>query len=253
MDVHDALGPVSGAERQSAPKVVVQSIYCEIGFPELIMTVPLEPFEMRVLGALIEKEHTTPEYYPMTLKALVAACNQKSNRQPVLQLSENEVLRTLDELRKKRLATRVHMQGNRVPKFEHRLAETFEVDRQETAILMELMLRGPQTLAELKTRGSRIYPFSRMIQVEAAMERLMSRTPQAMAAKLPRQKDQKEPRYAHLLAGEPLIEELPAEPPLIQPTESSDPMGKMELEIQEMRQELAELKQQFQAFKAQFD
>lgn len=217
------------------------------------MTLPLEPFEIRILGALIEKEHTTPEYYPMTLRALTAACNQKSNRHPVLQLSEDEVSRTLDELRKKRLVTLVHEHRSRVPKFEHRFAEALEVDRQETAILMELMLRGPQTLAELKARGSRIYPFSAMIQVEAAMERLMSRNPQAMATDLPRQKGQKEPRYAHLLGGEPPIQESPTEVPDVQATQSSDRMAELELEIRALRQELDALKQEFESFKTQFD
>ena len=156
--------------------------------------------EIRVLGCLIEKEMTTPDYYPLTLNALTNACNQKSNRDPVVDLEETDVVRALDALRMKGLAMQAHGEGSRVPKYRHSLAEKLFLEPEELAILCELFLRGPQTVGELRGRAGRMHDFEDLAQVEAVLQELMERQP-PMAAKLPRQPGRKEHRYAHLLGG----------------------------------------------------
>src|SRR5258707_3905082 len=164
------------------------------------MQLTLTPIEARVLGALIEKEITTPEYYPLSLNALANACNQKSNRDPALHLEESEIRRALNDLESQSLARSVG--DSRVTKFEHRLQDAFNFYRPETAIICELLLRGPQTPGELRTRASRMHPFEDLESVHSALQRLEKREP-PMVTVLPRQPGRKESRYAHLL-GDPV-------------------------------------------------
>ncbi len=172
------------------------------------MTLHLSPVEARVLGALIEKEITTPEYYPLSLNALVNACNQKNNREPVMQLGEDEVRQALHRLQDRELAAAVH--DSRVAKYEHRLQEVFNFTRGETAVLCVLLLRGPQTPGELRGRTERMHRFEELDDVVSVLEKLAQREP-ALVAALPRQPGSREIRYAHLMSGEPDISQLAAE------------------------------------------
>lgn len=175
------------------------------------MDVRLDEVEARVLASLIEKQVTTPEYYPMTLNALTAACNQKSNRDPVMALEETVVVRVLDGLQERGLIVRTVTAGGRVPKYRHSFAEKVPLGAARMAVLCELMLRGAQTVGELKGRASRMHPFEDLQAVEAALTALAGREP-PLAVLLPRQPGRKEPRWAHLLCGPPEIaEEAPAE------------------------------------------
>ncbi len=164
-------------------------------------SIVIKQAEMRVLGSLIEKDATTPDYYPLSLNALVNACNQKSNRDPVLNLGENEVRDALESLHEKRLAGPAGGAESRVTKYEHRVYETLKLSRPEVAILCELLLRGPQTPGELRGRAERLHRFENIEDVLSTLRRLMDREP-PLSAVLPRQPGTKEARYAHLLAGE---------------------------------------------------
>src|SRR6202167_3744955 len=157
--------------------------------------------EVRVLGSLIEKDITTPEYYPLSLNALVNACNQKSNRDPVMQLDEDAVRDAVEGLQQDRLAGPAGGADSRVTKYEHRLQEVFNFTRPETAVLCVLLLRGPQTPGELRARGERMHRFEALEDVQSALQKLMQREP-PLAKVLPRQPGTKESRYAHLLAGD---------------------------------------------------
>ena len=161
----------------------------------------LSEVETRVLGSLVEKELTTPEYYPLSLNALVNACNQKSNRDPVMNLNEDAVSQALRSLDKEGLAGPADAMDNRVTKFEHRLQEAFNFDRREIAILCELLLRGPQTPGELRSRAERMHRFDDLGQVQSTLQRLAQREPPVVKM-LPRQPGTKEARYAHLLSGD---------------------------------------------------
>ena len=161
---------------------------------------PLTSTEARVLGALIEKEITTPEYYPLSLNALVNACNQKNNREPVMALDEVEVRQALHGLEDERLAGPVRG-DSRVPKFEHHMQEVFNFTRGEIAVVCVLLLRGPQTPGELRGRTERMYRFDELSDVQSVLQKLMTREP-ALAKVLPRQPGTKEARYAHLLSGD---------------------------------------------------
>ena len=160
----------------------------------------LTPTEARVLGALIEKEITTPEYYPLSLNALVNACNQKNNRDPVTALDEAEVRQALHGLETERLAGPVRG-DTRVPKYEHRVQEVFNFTRGEIAVICVLLLRGPQTPGELRTRTERMYKFDELSDVQSVLQRLIAREPEPLVKILPRQPGTKEARYAHLLSG----------------------------------------------------
>jgi uncharacterized protein YceH (UPF0502 family) len=164
------------------------------------MAILLTPVETRVLGALIEKEITTPEYYPLSLNALVNACNQKNNRDPVTALDEVEVRQALHGLEDEHLAGPVRGDG-RVAKYEHHIQEVFNFTRGEIAVICVLLLRGPQTPGELRGRTERMYRFDELSDVQTVLQRLMTREP-ALAKVLPRQPGTKEPRYAHLLSGD---------------------------------------------------
>src|SRR5215813_12611384 len=166
------------------------------------MQVTLTEIEARVLGSLIEKDITTPDYYPLSLNALVNACNQKNNRDPVMTLDENAVRDALSTLQKNRLAGPASGADSRVTKYEHRLQEVFNFDRREIAIICVRLLRGPQTPGELRTRTDRMYRFEALDDVEATLKKLTEREPSLIAV-LPRQPGTKESRYTHLFSGEP--------------------------------------------------
>ena len=206
---------------------------------------PLNAVEARVLGSLIEKDITTPDYYPLTLNALANACNQSSNRDPVVSLSEEAVVRGLDLLREKKLAFLFQGADSRVPKFGHRIAESFELGRPETSILCVLLLRGPQTPGEIRGRTGRMHEFASLADTEASLSALIARVP-PLAARLPRQPGTKEQRYAHLLSGD-----IPDAPQSADPGPAAAPAGpdnarlsRLEQEAAALRSEVAELRQQ---------
>jgi uncharacterized protein YceH (UPF0502 family) len=214
----------------------------------------LDAVEVRVLAALWEKEITTPDYYPLSLNALVNACNQKSNRDPAMSLDDEAVrgaLRTLDD---NSLARSVSAADSRVTKYEHRLQEAFNFDRREAAIFCELLLRGPQTPGELRSRAERMHHFDDLSEVQSALQRLMSREPPLVKV-LARQPGTKESRYIHLLSGEPDAATAPEahEPPPIASRLVDDKHSRLESEVAELRKDIAELKQQFAAFRKQFE
>ena len=211
------------------------------------MTERLDADEVRVLGALLEKEVTTPEYYPLSLNALLNACNQKSNRDPVVHFDEDTVERALYTLRDKGLLLNITGAGSRVPKYGHRLSEKLNLGRRELAILCELMLRGPQTLGELRTRAERMHRFDDTSEVESVLDRMPE-----LVTRLPRRAGEKEARYAHLLSGPAALEEQPerAADPLPART---DRVAALESEVAQMRQEIEDLKQQFAGFQKQFE
>ena len=162
----------------------------------------LNEAEVRVLGALVEKQVTTPEYYPLTLNALVQACNQKNNRHPVAAFDEDTVTDAIETLRAKNLVYVFYGSTSRVPKYKQMMTDIFELSPPELAVMCVLMLRGPQTPGELRGRTDRLYDFAGLDEVEETLTRLMTKEPQSLAVRLPRQPSQKEVRYAHLLAGE---------------------------------------------------
>jgi uncharacterized protein len=207
------------------------------------MDVVLNDVEVRVLGSLIEKELTTPEYYPLSLNALVTACNQKSNRDPVLALDEGEVSGALESLRFKQFALQSGT-GGRVAKYRHALVEKFRFSPAELALLCELLVRGAQTVGELRTRAERMHSFTDLAEVESALEELMGRTP-PVVARLPRQPGRKEPRYCQLLSGEPDLAALEAAATEGRGRGGADDerIAKLEEELSELRQELSGLRQ----------
>lgn len=196
--------------------------------------------EIRVLACLIEKQATTPEYYPLTLKALVAACNQKNNRDPVVGFDDATVERVLDGLREKRLAALVTTAGSRAPKFKHLFPGTFGLDEKDTAILCELMLRGPQTPGELRPRAARFTAFADPADVQRVLDGLAARPAGALVTRLARQPGQKEARYAHLLAG-PVAAE--GEPAAALPLPAADDrVARLEATVAALRAEVDALK-----------
>ena len=219
----------------------------------------LSEIEARVLGALIEKEITTPEYYPLSLNALVNACNQKSNREPVMNLGEDEVRAALRSLSDQFLA-RSAGGDSRDSKYEHRVNELFNFHRHEIAVLCVLLLRGPQTPGELRTRTERMYAFEDLDSVHSALNMLMKREPPLVAV-LPRQPGTKESRYTHLLSGAP-AEALTVPSGDSHQSANRDTHGhstgdsariaELESDVASLRQELAELRERFAAFQKQF-
>jgi len=200
----------------------------------------LNDAEVRVLGSLIEKEITTPDYYPLSLNALVSACNQSSSRDPVVHFGEDLVARTLDDLRQRKLVYFVDKAESRVTRYRHVLYEAMTLTRPTIAVMCVLMLRGPQTVGEIRTRTNRLYDFSSLEEVETTVNSLMS-AERPLIVRLPRQSGQKELRYAHLLAGppSPTFKEAEPEPEL-------DRIGKLEKEVED-------LKRQFEQFRKQFE
>ena len=216
----------------------------------------LTEIETRVLGALIEKDITTPDYYPLSLNALVNACNQKNNREPVMTLAEETVRTALAMLQEKRLAGPASGADSRVTKYEHRLQEVFNFDRREIAVVCVLLLRGPQTPGELRGRTERMYHFEALDDVASTLDRLAQREP-PLARVLPRQPGTKESRYTHLFAGERSIPDLPASTvsDFSTPSASSaiDRVAHLEEEVADLRRELSDVQQQFAAFRKQFE
>jgi hypothetical protein len=210
--------------------------------------------ETRVLGSLIEKELTTPEYYPLSLNALVNACNQKSNRDPVMNLDEEAVSEAMRALDKKGLAGAADNMVSRVTKYEHRLQEAYNFTRHEIAILAELLLRGPQTPGELRSRADRMHKFDDLGIVQSTLQRLMKREPPLVKV-LPRQPGTKEARYAHLLSGD--VEVSAALPQVgvagTGSANSGERNARLEDQVESLRSEIADLKQQFAAFRKQFE
>jgi hypothetical protein len=209
----------------------------------------LNSTEVRVLGSLIEKDATTPDYYPLSLNALVNACNQKNNRDPVTNLDEDSVRQALHSLQEKRLAGPASSADSRVTKYEHRLQEVFNFDRRETAILCVLLLRGPQTPGELRGRSERMHRFEALDEVQATLQRLMERQP-PLVKMLPRQPGTKESRYAHLLSGE--VEGWEAVKPEAGGGDSNR-LARLEDEVGALKRETADLKEQLAAFRRQFE
>jgi uncharacterized protein YceH (UPF0502 family) len=217
--------------------------------------ITLNDIEVRVLGSLIEKELTTPEYYPLSLNSLTNACNQKSNREPAMSLTEEDVVRALDLLRFKQLVV-LSADGGRVPKYRHLLAEKSGLMPAEQAIICELLVRGPQTVGELRTRGERMYPFGDLAAVEEVLNELMERE-EPFVTLLPRQPGRKEGRYAHLFSGVPELgeESSEARPEAARQRvlAENDRIAKLEEEVAVLRGEVAVLQQMMAEFKAQFE
>ena len=210
--------------------------------------------EARVLGALLEKEITTPDYYPLSLNSLVNACNQKSNRDPVMNLDEDSVRDALRTLHDNSLARSVSAADSRVTKYEHRLQEAFNFDRREAALFCELLLRGPQTPGELRMRAERMHQFDDLSEAQSALQRLINREPPLVKV-LARQPGTKESRYIHLLSGDakPVSSTAGREVPAALEREKTDGFSRLSSEMAELRRDMADLKQQFAAFRKQFE
>lgn len=220
------------------------------------MDIVLNDVEARILGCLIEKERTTPDYYPLTLKALTSACNQKSNRDPVVSFEETTVVRGIESLQQKELAQKIYKADSRVPKYQHAFSERLGLSREKVAVICVLMLRGPQTAGEVRGRSERLYRFEGLNEVEDVLNELMSGE-KPMVVKLPRQAGRKERRYMHLLSGEPEIKELdvsaPEEAATQQVRAENERIEKLEHELLELRREFNELKDKFDDLKSQFE
>jgi len=217
----------------------------------------LNDIEARVLGSLVEKQLTTPEYYPLTLNSLSLACNQKNNRTPVTSYDETTVAQALETLREKNLAYVFYGSTSRVPKYKHVMTEVLHLSAPELALICVLLLRGPQTPGELATRAFRLHEFSGLEEVDSTLNALIAREPDPLVARLPRQPGQKEVRYAHLLSGEPKLE-------VFAPTEASASGGRrrtgdseridgLEQQVVTLTMEVRKLQQQFEEFKKQFE
>ena len=213
----------------------------------------LSEIEVRVLGSLIEKDITTPDYYPLSLNALVNACNQKNNREPVMALNEDSVRQALSTLQEKRMAGPAGGADSRVTKYEHRLQEIFNFDRRETAVICVLLLRGPQTPGELRGRTDRMYRFDALDDVQATLHKLMDRQPPLVRV-LPRQPGTKESRYVHLFAGDTFPPLTPETANSRVRTESSDEqrIANLEAEVAALKRDFHELKRQVSEFTEQF-
>lgn len=215
------------------------------------MSENLTETEARIVGALVEKQLTTPEYYPLTMNALVAACNQKTNREPVVAYTEEMVTSALENLRDRNLVYVFYGSTSRVPKYKHMLPQVYELEPPEVAIICVLMLRGAQTLGELRERTGRLYEFSGLGEVNETLDNLMRRE-EPLVVKLERQAGQKEARFAHLLSGEVTS---------YQPPEKSSPRGSanneqienLEREMENLRSEFNLFRQEFEEFKKQFE
>jgi len=227
------------------------------------MPLQLTEIETRVLGALIEKDITTPDYYPLSLNALVNACNQKNNRDPVTSLEEESVRQALETLQEERLAGPASGADSRVTKFEHRLQEVFNFDRREIAIVCVLLLRGPQTPGELRSRTDRMYHFEALDDVISTLDRLAQREP-PLAHVLPRQPGTKESRYTHLFSGEPpeaIVPsgtsvgdgDSPAQRSTTSAVSATERITRLEQDVAALREELADMQHQLAAFRKQFE
>jgi uncharacterized protein YceH (UPF0502 family) len=214
------------------------------------MNIELSPLEARVIGCLIEKQITTPDNYPLSLNALVNACNQKSNRDPIMEVDEPTIQTTVDHLARKHFVVEKSGFGSRVPKYQHRFCNTeygtLKLTAQELAIVCELLLRGPQTPGELRTRASRMAAFSEVGQVEAALESLRSREDGPFVVRLPREPGRRDSRYAHLFSGAVAVPASDEEPQAVAfsgvAAEIPARLDRLEEQVQRLREELADLK-----------
>lgn len=214
----------------------------------------LNEIEARVLGSLVEKQLTTPEYYPMTLNALVNACNQKNNREPVVHYDEPTVSQCLETLRDRNLVYVFYGSTSRVPKYKHMLPSVYELEPSETAVMDVMLLRGPQTLGELRTRTERLYTFSGLGEIQETLDGLVRRD-DPLVVKLPVQPGQKEARFAHLLSGEIDLEALAAAQ-ASRPSRGgadNERVEKLEEEVATLRSEVETLKETFEQFRKQFE
>jgi uncharacterized protein YceH (UPF0502 family) len=214
------------------------------------VTTILTDIETRVLGSLIEKQVTTPEYYPLTLNALTLACNQKNNRHPVTSYTESQVADAVESLREKNLAYVYYGSTSRVPKYKHVVPEVMHLSPPETALMCVLMLRGAQTPGELRGNTSRLHEFSGLEEVEAVLNGLISHEPEPLVVRLPRQPGQKEVRFAHLLSGEIDVEALASEPE--RPSRQSG-VERLEQKVDALTAEIERLKDQFEQFRKEFE
>jgi uncharacterized protein YceH (UPF0502 family) len=218
------------------------------------MAEKLTESEVRVLGSLVEKQLTTPEYYPLTLNALTAACNQKSNRDPVVSYNETTILAAIDSLRDKNLVYLYYGSSSRAVKYKHMLPSVFELESPEVAVIAVLLLRGPQTLGELRERTGRLHEFAGLGEVQETLDGL-TRRDEPLVVKLERQPGQKEARFAHLLSGEIDIEHLA----IIHEKTSSSAHGsnerleKLEQEVERLSEELSSFRATFDEFRKQFE
>lgn len=217
----------------------------------------LNQVEVRVLGSLVEKQMTTPEYYPLTLNALTQACNQKSNRDPVVSLNEPEIMQALETLREKNLAYVFYGSTSRVPKYKHMAPEVFHIDQRQTALLCVLMLRGPQTAGELRERAGRLAEIATAGEVEEALTALAENELQPLVTRLARRHGQKEARYAHTLAGDVVaeyqVDEVTVGDAPTKNASGADRLSRLEGEVEALRAEMAELRQRLADFMKQFD
>ena len=217
----------------------------------------LSDIEVRVLGALVEKQVTTPEYYPLTINSLTLACNQKNNRHPVTSHSDEQVAQAVETLREKNLTYVFYGSTSRVPKYKHVLPEVLHLSSPEVAVMCVLMLRGAQTPGELRGSASRLYEFSGLEEVETTLNALISREPEALVARLPRQPGQKEVRFAHLLSGALNLEAI-AEADRSSATSSprrggSEQIERLEQKVEALSTEVEKLREQFEQFRKQFE
>ena len=202
--------------------------------------IQLNEIEVRVLGALIEKQLSTPEYYPLTLNSLTTACNQKNNRDPVVEFDDKVVLRAVDHLRELKLAQMIHQATSRVPKYGHQMEEVFPLNQAELVVMCELLLRGPQTVGELRGHCKRLHEFASLEEVEALVQGLSTRNDGQFVMQLPQQSGRKEPRFAQLLAGAPPVETIVAAAPVervrVDLQAENERLAKLEAEIAALRQ-----------------
>lgn len=214
------------------------------------MNIELSPLEARVIGCLIEKQITTPDQYPLSLNALVNACNQKSNRDPVMEVDERTIQDTLDTLARKHFVVERSGFGSRVPKYHHRFCNTefgtLKLTPQELAIVCELLVRGPQTPGELRTRASRMAAFSEVGQVEAALESMRTREDGPFVVRLPREPGRRDSRYAHLFSGAVAVPAIEVEPQTVAlsnvAAETPSRLDRLEEQVQRLREELDDMK-----------
>lgn len=212
----------------------------------------IDQTEARILGSLVEKQLTTPEYYPLTLNALTAACNQKSNRDPVMSLGESDILSAIDSLRDKNLVYLYYGSTSRTVKYKHMMQQVYELEPPTLAIITLLLLRGPQTAGELRGRSDRLHEFSSIAEVQEALDELAAR-PEPVVVKLARQPGQKEPRYAHLLSGPVDEAAIAADMQAPAQTSSGSRIDALQLQIAELSRGLDELREEFARFKKQFE
>jgi uncharacterized protein YceH (UPF0502 family) len=217
------------------------------------MPLELSPIETRILGALLEKERTTPEYYPLSLHALVVACNQTTNRDPVVSYDDRTVEQGLDRLREKKLAMLIHTAGARVPKYRHTLLDAYNLDAREVALLCVLMLRGPQTPGELRSRSERMCGSMTLPEIEKCLEELTSGG-DPLIRMIPARAGQKENRYVQLLSGEPDLESWITIPAPAAPVPASEKgrIDTLESELEALKSEFRTLREDLEAFKKSF-